>query len=438
MNNYESHITPKPCSIDEQNQLLVDKIHSLKQQIARIKSKNLNKENATLPPSFMLPHNNAAHLKRFINSNILPVVRATINGECIEVNEAFAKLLGYTPGDFGKGKLSWKSITPAEWAFADDAAVASIMAGKKVIPFEKEYLRKDGTPVPVIVAITTPDSGMEECLVFIFDLTDLKKAESQLKSSESQFRLLAEVIPQIVWITDSHGRTRYCNQRFYETTGLSREKEDGFLWIKSLHEEDRQTFIDAAKISRKSESPFDLKVRYRLRNGDYHWYLFRAMPMSDLETKEPLWFGTCTDIDDQVKFEESLRQSELKFRTLADAIPQIVWSANNSGEIEFFNQRWFEYTGLTLEQSQDNGWQLLIHPDDLDEYLRKWRKCLLTGETYEMEFRLKPVIGFISEKENSGSNYRWHLARAVALRDPDGRISKWFATWTEIESQRKT
>ena len=185
-------------------------------------------------------------------------------------------LLGYSHEVIGSGSLRWRAITPPEWISADDAALVSMAAGEKVIPFKKEYIAADGKRVPVIIAIATPDEPVDDSLVFIFDLTDRKKAESQLKSSESQFRLIAEVIPQIVWITDDRGKTYYCNQRFYETTGLSREQEDGFLWRQPLHADDRERFLRSAQDSQKAKAPFELKVRYRLHTGEYHWFLISS------------------------------------------------------------------------------------------------------------------------------------------------------------------
>ncbi|MGC5301863.1 PAS domain S-box protein, partial [Escherichia coli] len=78
--------------------------------------------------------------------------------------------------------------------------------------------------------------------------------EAQLKASESQFRVLAEVIPQIVWITNATGKTKYLNQRFYETTGLNREEDNGYLWLKAIHEDDKETFLETARACRALES----------------------------------------------------------------------------------------------------------------------------------------------------------------------------------------
>jgi PAS domain-containing protein len=100
--------------------------------------------------------------------------------------------------------------------------------------------------------------------------------------------------------------------------------------------------------------------------------------------------------------------------------------------IDFCNDRWFEYTGLTPGQLGDNAWEFLIHADDLPNYVTGWHRALMTGDSYETEFRLRQAIN--SDKESHG--YRWHLCRAVALRNDRGDIIKWFATWTEIEEQK--
>ena len=182
----------------------------------------------------------------------------------------------------------------------------------------------------------------------------------------------------------------------------------------------------------QSGEPFTAEGRLIDKNGHYVWILVRSLPIKDSAGRVTKWFGTSTDINDQKRAEVELRASETSFRTLADAIPHIVWTANSAGEIDFFNHRWIEYTGLTIEQSLNDGWQLLIHPDDLPGYLVEWTHALQTGSTYERSFRLKRALGI---KSKSSNPYRRHLGRAVPLRGKDGKIMKWFATWTEIEHQ---
>lgn len=126
--------------------------------------------------------------------------------------------------------------------------------------------------------------------------------------------------------------------------------------------------------------------------------------------------------------ENELQASEHRYRHLADAMPQIVWTARPDGCVDYYNQRWVEYTGLAAEQTQGGGWQFVLHADDVEQSVRRWNECVRTGENYEIECRLKRV---------SDGAYRWHLGRALPMRDQDGQVIKWFGTFTEIEDQKR-
>lgn len=119
---------------------------------------------------------------------------------------------------------------------------------------------------------------------------------------------------------------------------------------------------------------------------------------------------------------------EARFRTLAEAIPQIVWTAIPGEGVDYCNQRWYELTGLTKEQALGWGWSNSLHPDDQSIALQNWERCGHTGEPFEMEYRLKSAAG----------DFRWHLVRATPLRDSSGAIVKWFGACTDIEDQRHT
>src|SRR5688572_30391766 len=113
--------------------------------------------------------------------------------------------------------------------------------------------------------------------------------------------------------------------------------------------------------------------------------------------------------------------------TFADAMPQIIWSALPDGRADYFNQRWFEYTGLTLEQSRDMGWQSMIHPDDLQNCINGWDEAVRTGKPFQAEFRLK--------RAPQGA-WRWHLSRALPARSQDGRLVRWVGISTDIQDQK--
>ncbi|WP_426756871.1 PAS domain-containing protein [Myxococcus sp. Y35] len=112
---------------------------------------------------------------------------------------------------------------------------------------------------------------------------------------------------------------------------------------------------------------------------------------------------------------------------LAESIPQLIWVTRADGHHEYYNARWYAYTGLTPEQSRGDGWRRAFHPDDLEEAGRRWAESLRTGEPYEVEYRCRRHDGV----------WRWHLGRAHPVRDDAGRIVQWFGTCTDIEEQKR-
>jgi diguanylate cyclase (GGDEF)-like protein/PAS domain S-box-containing protein len=122
------------------------------------------------------------------------------------------------------------------------------------------------------------------------------------------------------------------------------------------------------------------------------------------------------------------RQGELYFHTMAEAVPEIIWTASPEGWDDYFNQKCFDYTGLGLEQLQGAGWTVIVHPDDLGVCGAKWESALRTGEAYDVQYRLRSKDG----------TYRWFLCRANPIRNAQGEIVKWFGTCTDIESQKQS
>ena len=123
-----------------------------------------------------------------------------------------------------------------------------------------------------------------------------------------------------------------------------------------------------------------------------------------------------------------LDATEKDFRKLADAMPQIVWTANPDGCLDYYNQRWFDYTGMTLKETGGWGWKPVLHPDDLDQCVELWSNAVRTGERYEVRYRFKRALD---------GAYRWHLGRASAVHDDKGQIIKWYGTCTDIDDQKR-
>ena len=133
------------------------------------------------------------------------------------------------------------------------------------------------------------------------------------------------------------------------------------------------------------------------------------------------------EAEDRQRAEAALRDSEERYHLLAESVPSMVWTARPDGSNDYANQRWYDFTGLTPEQSLDYGWMVAVHPEDLPRILEQWRRVLARGEPSESELRLRSKEGV----------FRWFLLRAVPLRDDRGRISKWFGTSTDIDDSKR-
>jgi PAS domain S-box-containing protein len=138
--------------------------------------------------------------------------------------------------------------------------------------------------------------------------------------------------------------------------------------------------------------------------------------------------GTLEDVTQRRAAEQALLDSERHFRFLADNLPQIIWTATPDGTIDYSNARWREFAGTEGSTASDREWTSRVHPNDFESVRATWRRCLDTGEPFQMELRLfDPAAG----------SYRWFLARAVPLKNDQGRPARWFGTATDIGDQKK-
>lgn len=142
----------------------------------------------------------------------------------------------------------------------------------------------------------------------------------------------------------------------------------------------------------------------------------------------PLFTAYIRDITERKLADEALRESESRFRQLADALPQIVWTARPDGFIDYYNERWYEYTGFPRGDYGDQSWKPILHPDDVQRCVDTYYNCVRTGSLYQIEYRFK-------DRRTGG--YRWFLGRAYPVRDGQGGIVRWIGTCTDIDDTKR-
>jgi len=240
--------------------------------------------------------------------------------------------------------------------------------------------------------------------------------------SDAMFRKLAENIPALCWIADASGYISWYNPRWYEYTGTTAAQMEGWGW-QSVH--DPRTL--APVLERWTEAiatakPFEMVLPIRGADGVSRPFLTRINPSFDAEGKVTHWFGVNTDISLQIKAEDAAAKTEARFRSIADSMPQMVWSCRAGGYFDYFNARWYEYTGAPIGSTDGDTWSRMLHPEDREASLAEWQRALASGAPYRMEHRLR----------HRSNEFRWVLASAHPERD-DGVITRWYGTFTDIE-----
>ena len=293
---------------------------------------------------------------------------------------------------------------------------------------------------------------------------------------EERFKFLLDAIPHKMWTSGPDGRATYYNRQWHDYTGI-----DGFENLREkiwglIHPDD--VAAAAALWPEAVKNGTDMETEHRLQqyDGAYRWHLSRFRAQKDKLDQVTMWVGTSTDIHDQKSYELALAAANEKitgnneelfaaneeleaaneeqlatneelveaqrnlenairdmetgkrqFQLFLDSIPQIAWSSAESGEVVYYNRRWYEYTGLTFEETRNWGWKQVIHPDDLEHNMERLTAIIQSRQQGEFEIREKRADG----------DYRWHLVRLSPLFSPEGDLEQWFGTATDIDELKQ-
>jgi PAS domain S-box-containing protein len=258
------------------------------------------------------------------------------------------------------------------------------------------------------------------------DVTQQVLARKKMEESENRFRALVNASSDVVYCMNPDWTIMY---NMEDGRGfLSETREPIFNWIdKHIHTDDRKKVKNLIDKSIEDKSVFELEYRVLNENGSLGWTFSRAIPILDNQNNIIEWFGAASDTTSQKEIEQIIRQSEEKFRQLADLVPQIIWTSRADGHLDYYNKRWQELTGVNEKEAVAIGWAPFTHPDDLKFAMDTWYGCVKSGELFRLEFRIKNI---------KTGQYQWFLGKAVPIKDDAGVITKWFGTCTDIHEHR--
>lgn len=279
----------------------------------------------------------------------------------------------------------------------------------------------------IAVPLRHPDGRVDQWIGSMADIDDQKTAVERVRQSEAFRRSVFDNSPDCLKVFDLDGRVLEMND-----AGCQLMELDDFAvlqgnpWADTWPAANQETIREVVAAAREGRVGRFQGFCPTVKGTPRYWDVSVA-PLPGADGKPDRLLGVSRDITEQRRAEERIRESEELFRQMAESIPQLAWMTDAEGYIFWYNQRWYDYTGTTLEDMKGWGWSAIHDPAELPRVTEKWRAALAAGEPWEDTFPLRGRDG----------KFRWFLSRARPIRDQVGNIIRWFGTNTDVSAQRE-
>ncbi|MGN6645290.1 MAG: PAS domain S-box protein [Cytophaga sp.] len=370
-----------------------------------------------------------ARLKSMIDQTPAPTLVLMGDDLAIEqVNAPMLQLLGRGDDVLGiplltlmpelKGQYIWEQV---EKVYREGTAFDQ---SEVLVPHERNGILQDYY-YNIAYRPLKEDGQITGMIQVAIDVTEQVTARKKLEESETRFRALVNASSDVVYRMNAD----WSEMRELEGRGFLADTGEAMPdWaVKYIHPKDYEKVQQAVADAVSGKYVFELEHRVLKADGTIGWTFSRAVPIFDQQNNIIEWFGSAADITAQKEVQAIIKESEEKFSQMADLVPQIIWTGKADGYVDYFNKRWYEYTGSKENLGGDQSWIHVLHPDDAPMVTENWYNSVVNGMPYQLEFRIK---------NGSTGEYRWFLSKALPIRDKTGIITKWFGTCTDIHEQK--
>lgn len=268
---------------------------------------------------------------------------------------------------------------------------------------------------------------VEGVLVVCTETTEKVLTRMAVERSEQHFRTMADNIPNLAWMANDDGWIFWYNKKWYDYTGTTPEQMEGWGWQSVHHPQELPHVLISWKDSIATGQPFEMVFPLKGTDGRFRQFLTRVLPVYNNEGKIYQWFGTNTDITIQTEAEQSLKESEQRFRTMAEATDVLIATSDETSNATYFNKAWTDFTGRSLQDLLNFGWADLIYAEDRQAFIDLYLNAFKKQQTWNAELRVLNKYG----------EYRWLLATGPVRHRPDGSFAGYISSSVDITERKK-
>jgi PAS domain S-box-containing protein len=372
------------------------------------------------------------HLLEAISENSSAVIYAKdLGGRYLFVNRRFGELFRVSV-DGVLGKTDYDLFNPEEADVFRDMDRRVATGG--VTLTDEEAVRL-GDEVYTYLSVKSPlrDEAGEVYAVFGIstDITDRKRAEEAALATEERTRLIIETALDAVVTIDATGAITGWSPRAEQTFGWRRAEVLGQSLADTVvppqYREAHRRGL-SRYLATGQASVLNTRLELSALHRDGHEFPIE-LAITPLETGKAISFSAFVrDITDRKRMEQALVESRQHYRALAESLPNLVWTCRPDGYCDFLSRQWVEYTGRPADEQLGYGWAEHVHPDDRETVQAEWGAAMLSGDPFDIEFRIRRADGV----------YRWFRTRALPLRDEAGAVVKWFGSNTDVDDYKRS
>ncbi len=377
--------------------------------------------------------------EKIYESSLIGIIISNYQGEIVDANDSFLNLIGYTRSELDNSEIRWDNLTPVEFSKQSELAIEQLKTNGECTPFEKQYICKDGSRVWVLVGASalSMEGNKGQAVTFVINISNRKESQEKtrqlqkiIEKQQAEFKSVFMNAPAFITIrrgpelrydfvnkavTDSSKRNDHIGKTPEELYPGRSNAEDIAIIEKVLK---------TGKPRKGQRHRMEYEDEYGIKKEIYLDYYLTPVFDQQAKVDGVAVFGF--DVSDLVLANKEMEISKNRMEFIADTMPHKVWMADGNGRIQYLNKAWLDYIKLNKEDIPDWDWGMVIHPEERAISKSRLIESLNNMTEFSMENRLL----------NSNGESRWHLSKAIPLKDKSGELVMWIGTSTDIHDRK--